>query len=548
MTEQCLDRASLWAQAVRHAVLSLMWLSLCVSNVVGGDARWLVQYRADDVPTPPQWTRLGGDAIRPEIVEGALHLNDDTRDDLCCYRAGFSAPPQHEIVVEARVRVRSVFGYRHGGRGKGIPRLFRPWLTGAPVGILVCDGQRQEGLVLCPGYIGTFLDRFCPMDAADDFHVYRLVIRDIDMSVSVDGKMRIRGRGAFWMPAAGTKPFLQFGSNSKGCMGEAHWDYVKLGVRPVAAGTGDEELRITLSEPWEIPKIDEVRSTRPYLYNVGEGLLLMSVAQGPDAVYEPYGVLKSTDRGRTWTAVPGLMEKIFAPQPMVRLADGSIFGASRWVVESQHPQTRDLVGLTGFSYRFDPRAETFEMYESKILPGQELARHVVFDRDIFRLEDGSLLAGVYNGANGCFLLRTTDQGRTWNVFSKIGLRHEPGVAFLSPTRATAVLRQGSATPLHQVWSQDGGKTWSKPIVLGFGSVDPDVVHMSNGVLACSYGRPGSNIAFSTDQGKTWGYHRVITDRSGFNYTAIREVSPGRLLYVHDAPPLTARYVDVQLAE
>ena len=44
------------------------------------------------------------------------------------------------------------------------------------------------------------------------------------------------------------------------------------------------------------------------------------------------------------------------------------------------------------------------MYESKILPSQELTRHVVFDRDIFRLEDGSLMAGVYNGANGCFLL------------------------------------------------------------------------------------------------------------------------------------------------
>lgn len=531
-----------------HAVLSLTWLALCLSSLAGDDVKWLVQYGGDQVPAQPQWTRVGGDAIGPEIVEGVLLLNDDTRDDLCCYRAGFDAPADHEIVVEARVRVKSVFGYRHGGRGKGSPRLYRPWLTGSPVGILVCDGQHQEGLVLCPGYIGTFLDRFCLMDTTDDFHVYRLVIRGSGMSVYVDGEMKIRGSGAFWKPAAEKKPFVQFGSNSKRCMGEAHWDCVKLGVCPIAPGADDEALKIMLSEPWEIPKIGGVRSTRPYLYNVGNGMLLMSVAQGPDAIYEPYGVLKSTDRGKTWTAVRGLMEKIFAPQPMVRLADGSIFGASRWVVESRHPQTRELVGLTGFSYRFDPRAGTFEMYESKIVPGKELTRHVVFDRDIFRLKDGSLLAAVYNGANGCFLLRTSDQGRTWNVFSKIGQRHEPGVAFLSPTEATAVLRQGSATPLHQVWSHDGGKTWSKPTVLGFGSVDPDVVYMSNGVLACSYGRPGSNLALSTDQGKTWGDHRVITDRSGFNYTAIREVSPGRLLYVHDAPPLTALYIDVQLAE
>ena len=51
--------------------------------------------------------------------------------------------------------------------------------------------------------------------------------------------------------------------------------------------------------------------------------------------------------------------------------------------------------------------------------------------------------------------------------------------------------------------------------------------------------------FSTDQGKTWSDHHVITDAKGFNYTAIREISPGRLLYVHDAPHLQALYSDVE---
>jgi hypothetical protein len=51
--------------------------------------------------------------------------------------------------------------------------------------------------------------------------------------------------------------------------------------------------------------------------------------------------------------------------------------------------------------------------------------------------------------------------------------------------------------------------------------------------------------FSTDGGKTWRDHRVITDEKGYNYTAIREVRPGRLLYVHDAPHIRAVYVDVE---
>jgi hypothetical protein len=40
--------------------------------------------------------------------------------------------------------------------------------------------------------------------------------------------------------------------------------------------------------------------TRPYLYDVGKGVLMLSVAQGPDAIFEPYGVLRSTDAGKTW--------------------------------------------------------------------------------------------------------------------------------------------------------------------------------------------------------------------------------------------------------
>jgi photosystem II stability/assembly factor-like uncharacterized protein len=112
----------------------------------------------------------------------------------------------------------------------------------------------------------------------------------------------------------------------------------------------------------------------------------------------------------------------------------------------------------------------------------------------------------------------------------------------------AILRTLSFGPLLQTRSNDGGKTWTPVTPLEEGSVSPDMVYMSNGVLACSYGRPGSNLMFSTDRGKTWDHHLVISDAKGFNYTAIREVRPGRLLYVHDAPNLRALYVDVERIE
>lgn len=516
----------------------------CLATARADDVKWLVSYRGNAMPGA-EWTQEGGPPVQAEVVDGVLRIADDSEKDMLCYRATWDAPPDCEIVVEARVRVKFLSGYKRGGKGKGISRLYCPWVSGSPIGILVSNGQRQEGLLLCENYMATFMDRFYLMNTTDKFHDYRLVIRGTDMSVSVDGEQRIRGENALWKPAEG-KPFIQFGSNSKTFTGEAFYESVRLGVRPAATAVEKKGIKITLSEPWQIPTPAKFPQTRPYLYNVGEGVLLMSVAQGPDKHYEPYGILQSADEGKTWSPIEGLQEKTFAPQPMIRLADGRILGVSRWSMRYE-----DYVGnirYIGMGYLFDRMANSFAMFENKITVPKDTHEIMVFDRHIFAMPDGSILAVVYDGKRNCYLLRTTDEGKTWAHFSTIGKGDEPGVARISDTEWTALLRQGSATSLFQVWSHDGGKTWSPPAVLEEGSVDPDVVCMSNGILACSYGRPGCNLMLSTDQGKTWGYHQTITDRSGFNYTTIREVRPGRLLYVHDAPPLTALYIDVEQVE
>jgi acetyl esterase/lipase len=51
--------------------------------------------------------------------------------------------------------------------------------------------------------------------------------------------------------------------------------------------------------------------------------------------------------------------------------------------------------------------------------------------------------------------------------------------------------------------------------------------------------------FSTDGGRTWGSHHAISDKTGFNYSGIVEVQPGRLLYLHDGGGLQAMYIDVE---
>ncbi len=514
------------------------WLILLLIPAISfGDITWLVNYKGGALPDSI-WIARG--KVNATIKGSALRLVDDS-DQEGCFRAKWKAEPDKEIVVEARVKVGAVKASRGG-------QSIWPWRDGAPIGVLVSDGRHQEGLSLIPKRVATFTDRFFVANTASAFHTYRLVIRGNDMSVFMDDKLCIRGAGAFWKPADSPEPFIQFGSNAKAFTSDAQWEFVRLGVLKPTAAPAPERLKISISAPWDITRPDKVRMTRSYLYDMGGGLLLMSVAEGPDAYFEPYGVLKSTDAGKTWTPVKGLEKLEEAPQPMVRMADGSIVGVSRW-----NRRRADGV-LVGHTVRLDERAEKFTMFEHEIhLPAEAMAEKrpvvLVFDRHIFAEPDGSITAvgyGYARGGRAGHLLRSADAGKTWRHFSTIPDAGEPAVARLSPTEMTTVYRTGTLMPMAQVWSHDAGKTWSAPVTLEEGSVSPDIVLMSNGVLACSYGRPASCIMFSLDKGKTWESHRVITDKTGFNYSAIREIRPGRLLYVHDAPQMNAVYVDVEI--
>ena len=507
------------------------------------DITWLVSYDGKTLPPQQGWTPVGDLAAKARMEGGALKVLDDTTTAMGAFRIAWTPDPAKEVVVEARVRVESVTSSKgkEGPRGMG-SFLYWPSLQGWPGGVLVSDGQRQEGLVLHPEKIATFLDRIVMMDTKTDFHTYRLVIRGKDMSIDVDGTRRIQGEGAFWKKAESPEAFIQFGSNSNNLMGETHWASVRLGLRAVRQQPEKPKLRITMSAPWDIPGLPpgdpQIRpygiigkNTRPYLYNVGKGVLLMSVAQGPDAILEPYGVLKSTDEGRSWQPVRDMQYKSFAPQPMIRLPDDTIIGISRWTTRYD----REKGVFIGMTHRFDEKSGTFTMTENLIRVPENISL-MVFDRHIFNVGNRELLAVVYGTAP--MLLKSTDQGLTWTHFSTLkGRLQEPAVARLSETEMTAVLRTKGFQPFEQIWSNDGGKTWGSAVTLEEGSVAPDMVYMSNGVLACAYGRNGSNLMFSLDKGRTWGFHQVITDERGFNYMAIAEVRPGRLLYVHDAPRL-----------
>jgi hypothetical protein len=188
---------------MKHPRLILSSLLLSFGQVMAADEpiTWLVHYEAKSLPQEQGWKAVGELAAKAALANGALHLVDDSATADGAFRAAWKPQPGTEIVVEATVRVESV------AARKGRSAMW-PAQQGVPVGLIVSDGKHQEGLLLVPEKIATFHDRVALFDAKTQFHTYQLVIRDRDMSIAVDGVIKIRGEGAFWKKAENAEAFV----------------------------------------------------------------------------------------------------------------------------------------------------------------------------------------------------------------------------------------------------------------------------------------------------------------------------------------------------
>jgi hypothetical protein len=90
-------------------------------------------------------------------------------------------------------------------------------------------------------------------------------------------------------------------------------------------------------------------------------------------------------------------------------------------------------------------------------------------------------------------------------------------------RLMCVFRLDSFVPYGQTWSEDEGRTWSKPVAMSAASVEPSLQVLSNGVIALSGGRPGISVWFNTDgKGVQWqsvdivAHHNACRPRERIN--------------------------------
>lgn len=87
------------------------------------------------------------------------------------------------------------------------------------------------------------------------------------------------------------------------------------------------------------------------------------------------------------------------------------------------------------------------------------------------------------------------------------------------------------TPLYCSRSSDNGKTWTPPEQIADRGVCPNLVKMKNGIIVCTYSRPGNWLIFSDDNGITWKGAFQFGNTGSYNY--ILEVAPDTIQVYHE---------------
>jgi hypothetical protein len=146
-------------------------------------------------------------------------------------------------------------------------------------------------------------------------------------------------------------------------------------------------------------------------------------------------------------------------------------------------------------------------------------------RGAVELPDGDLILPLSDVPHyrRIFVLRSSDAGESWSA--PIPVAELPGHEFEEPAplvlasgRVLLMLRDNGSRILHEVHSDDGGRTWSAPRATGIADYPAHLIALDDGRIAAVTGcrRPpyGITVYLSSDQGATWDLENPVWVRQG----------------------------------
>ncbi len=186
-------------------------------------------------------------------------------------------------------------------------------------------------------------------------------------------------------------------------------------------------------------------------------------------------------------------------------------------------------------------------------PEQVLFDKWVCSSPIRVLCDGRLALAVYfhpgedrvRGKMYAGFAMSEDNGKTWSEPIVIGrdsdiyLDAEPDVCEVTKGNLLMVMRPAMAYS----WSHDGGRTWDEPRRIGFEGHAPYMLKTRSGVLLLGHRLPGTSLHYSLDDGKTWK-DPVQIDTVGGAYPSMCELPDGSIycVYYEEGPGSNIRGV------
>ncbi|MCH2588010.1 MAG: glycoside hydrolase [Planctomycetales bacterium] len=163
------------------------------------------------------------------------------------------------------------------------------------------------------------------------------------------------------------------------------------------------------------------------------------------------------------------------------------------------------------------------------------------------LPGGSLLLSTYGkdtwtGPEQLGVYRSNDRGKSWQFASRlkgtIGALDEPAITRAANGQIVMVARPNGEL----AFSDNEGRSWSKPIPTGIKMVAPCLLTLKDGTVVCLYGygsTGGLQIIFSDDHGHTWTApardRGFPVDGSVYVYAIGTELADGSIYVVYYDP-------------